>query len=59
MQREDVRKGLLLKVVTDYSNVPAGTWAIVDSTGAMHMAYGGLPSGGDRIHRFRINFHVK
>jgi hypothetical protein len=30
-----VQKGLLLKLVTDYSNVPAGTWATVDSTVTM------------------------
>ena len=33
MQRDHVHKELLVKVVTDYSNVPAGTWAVVESTG--------------------------
>ena len=35
MQRDHLHKGLLVKVVSDYSNVPAGTWATVDSTGTM------------------------
>jgi hypothetical protein len=33
MQREEVHTGLLVKLLTDYSNVPAGTFAAVDSTG--------------------------
>ena len=33
MQRETLHRGLLIKLVTDYSNVPAGTWATVNSTG--------------------------
>jgi hypothetical protein len=35
MERDQVQKGLLVKVVTNYSNVPAGTWATVASTGTM------------------------
>jgi hypothetical protein len=35
MRRDEVHKGLLVKLLTDYSNVPAGTWATVDSTGTM------------------------
>jgi hypothetical protein len=35
MQRNQVHNGLLVKMVTDYSNVPAGTWATVESTGTM------------------------
>jgi hypothetical protein len=36
MQRENVHQGLVLELVTSYANVPAGTWATVDSTGNMH-----------------------
>ena len=35
MQRDEVHKGLLVRLLTDYSNVPTGTWATVDSTGIM------------------------
>jgi hypothetical protein len=35
MKREILNKGLVIKLLTDYSNVPAGTWATVDSTGTM------------------------
>lgn len=35
MQHENVQKGLLLKLLTDYSNIPAGTWATVDATGTI------------------------
>jgi hypothetical protein len=35
MQRKTLHKGLVIKLLTDYSNVPAGTWATVDSTGTM------------------------
>jgi hypothetical protein len=35
MQHDHVLKGLLVKLVTDYSNVPAGACAMVDSTGTM------------------------
>jgi hypothetical protein len=35
MLRDEVHKGLFVRLVTDYSNVPAGTWATVDSTGTM------------------------
>jgi hypothetical protein len=35
MQRDEVHKGLIFKLVTDYSNVPAGTWATVDAIGTM------------------------
>src|SRR5687767_2477670 len=35
MQRETLHKGIVIKLLTDYSNVPAGTWATVDSTGTM------------------------
>jgi hypothetical protein len=35
MQRKTLYKGLLIELLTDYSNVPAGTWATVDSTGTM------------------------
>ena len=36
MQREHVHTGLLLKMLIDYSNIPAGTWATVNSTGIMN-----------------------
>jgi hypothetical protein len=35
MQRNTLHKGLVMKLLTDYSNVPAGTWATVASTGTM------------------------
>jgi hypothetical protein len=35
MQRETLHKGLVIKLLTDYSNVPAGTLATVDSTGTI------------------------
>ena len=35
MQRDEVHKGVLVRLVADYSNVPTGTWATVDSTGIM------------------------
>jgi len=35
MQRDEVHKGLLVRLVADYSNVPTGTWTTVDSTGIM------------------------
>jgi hypothetical protein len=35
MQRDQVHKGRLLKLVSDYSNVPAGTWATVELVGKM------------------------
>ena len=35
MQRKTLHKGLVIKLLTDYSNVPAGAWATVDSTGTM------------------------
>ena len=35
MQRDNVRKGLLVKLLADYANVPAGTWATIDSTGTI------------------------
>ena len=33
MQRDSVHKGLFVKLMTDYSNVPARTWATVNTTG--------------------------
>jgi len=35
MQRDEVHKGLLVSLLSDYSNVPAHTWATVDLTGTM------------------------
>ena len=35
MQHNSVHRGLLIKLLTDYSNVPGGTWATVDATGTM------------------------
>ena len=35
MQRDEVHKGLLVRLLSEYSNVPTGTWATVDSTGIM------------------------
>jgi hypothetical protein len=35
MRRDQVHTGLLVKLLTDYSNVPAGTLATVDSTGTI------------------------
>jgi hypothetical protein len=35
MQRKTLHKGLVIKLLTGYSNVPAGTLATVDSTGTM------------------------
>ena len=35
MQRDHVHKGLLLRLVTDYSNIPLGTWATIDSIGTI------------------------
>jgi hypothetical protein len=35
MERERIHKGLVAKLLTDYSNVPAGTWATVNSAGIM------------------------
>jgi len=35
MQRDEVHKGLLVRLLSEYSNVPTGTWATVDSTGTM------------------------
>jgi hypothetical protein len=35
MRQDEVHKGLLVKLVTAYSNVPPGTWATVYSTGTM------------------------
>jgi hypothetical protein len=35
MQRKTLQKGLVIKLLTAYTNVPAGTWATVDSTGTM------------------------
>jgi hypothetical protein len=40
------------KLVDDYSNVPAGTWATVDSTGTMRDGAWCLPSDGNTIGRF-------
>jgi hypothetical protein len=36
MRQDEVHKGLLVQLLTDYANVPTGTWAMVDSTGIMH-----------------------
>ena len=33
MQPDSVHKGRLIKLLTDYSNVPAATWASIDSIG--------------------------
>lgn len=35
MQRDEMHKGLLVRLLSEYSNVPTGTWATVDSTGIM------------------------
>ena len=35
MRREVLHKELLIRLLADYSNVPADTWATVDSTGTM------------------------
>ena len=35
MLRKQVHSGLLIKLLTDYSNVPAGTWATVNAVGTM------------------------
>ena len=36
MRQDEVHKGRLVRLLTDYANVPTGTWATVDSTGTMH-----------------------
>jgi hypothetical protein len=36
MRQDEVRQGLLVRLLTDYANVPASTWAMVDSAGRMH-----------------------
>jgi hypothetical protein len=33
MCRDEVKKGVLVRLLAAYSNVPVGTWATVDSTG--------------------------
>lgn len=35
MTRDQVRTGVLLKLLSDYFNVPAGTWATVESAGTI------------------------
>jgi hypothetical protein len=35
MQHDEVHKGLLVRLLADYSNIPSGTCAMVDSTGTM------------------------
>jgi hypothetical protein len=35
MQREEVHMGLLVRLLSDYSNVPTGTSATIDATGTM------------------------
>ena len=47
MRREELHKGRRVKLLTDYSNVPAGTWATVDSTGSMK----------DGAWRFTVRWH--
>jgi hypothetical protein len=47
MQRDRVQKGILIKLKTDYSNVPAGTWGTVDATGSMN----------DDTWWFRVKWH--
>jgi hypothetical protein len=47
MRREDVQTGLLVRVVANYSNVPAGTCATVDSIGTM----------GDGAWFFTVRWH--
>jgi hypothetical protein len=58
MRQDEVHKGLLVQLLTDYANVPTGTWAMVDRRELCTTALGGLPSSGDRIHRFQTNFHL-
>jgi hypothetical protein len=35
MRRDELHNGLLVRLLTDYSNVPAGTLATIDSLGTM------------------------
>jgi hypothetical protein len=36
MERQEVKKDLLIRLITNYCNVPAGTWATVSATGTMN-----------------------
>jgi hypothetical protein len=47
MQREEVHMGLLVRLLSEYSNVPSGTWATVDSTAATN----------DDSWWFRVRWH--
>lgn len=48
MQRDEMHKGLLVRLLSEYSNVPTGTWATVDSTGIMR----------DGVWWFTVRWHL-